>query len=109
MKLFTYLNSSSSKSIAQVCLSTLVWHCTNMLFNITHVLIFVQVELNLSLPRRTELQQTDIRAIFGDVEARDEFFEELSNLHEMKNRYACRAIDKEKDICRFRTFCRRSF
>jgi hypothetical protein len=80
-----------------------------VILNILHVVVFVQAKLDLSLPGRAELQQTNIRAILGDVETRDEIFEEFSNFFEMRNRYASRAIDQEKHVCGLQAFCRRDF
>ena len=86
-KLFTYLYSCPSKSIAQVGPSTLILHGTDMLLNITHILIFFQVKLNLSRPGRTELKQTDMCTILGNIETRNKLFEEFSDLYEMRNSY----------------------
>ena len=59
-----------------------------MLLNINGIVIFVQVKLDLSTPRRAELKQSNIRPVFGDVEAGDKISEELSNLSEMAFCYA---------------------
>lgn len=80
-----------------------------MLPDISSIVIFVQIKLDLSTPRRAELKQSNICPVFRDVEAGDKISEELSNLCEMAFCYASRTIDQEKHVRGLHAFHRRNF